>query len=203
MAEKFKVLTDSLGDMADGITNMCTSVFHQQESVVRLLTILENQDVAYTTGVGKSGHVARYFADLLSSVGFPAHYIDPFSAMHGDLGRIEYAAPLIVFSNSGATEDLVPLLKAISYRNHIIFITGQEHFPLEERFSELSINTGPHVEGNTLGFPGGSVVAQIMFCAALVAELVERNNVTESDYRTFHPGGTIGKRLSELRDEDV
>lgn len=195
MEEKLETFFFSVGDILSSLDFMRMD----EQEVERFISVLANHDEVYTTGVGKAGLVAKYFADLLTSTGTPAHFIDPANATHGDLGRIFYAAPIVVFSASGATEELINFLDEVKWRNHIMFVTCQSTFPLKEDYSEISIDCGPIHEGNRLGFPGGSQVAMTLFCAAAASELVERKDVTQKEYADLHPGGQIGARLSRLR----
>ena len=63
------------------------------------------------SGVGKSGLIARKVSASLSSVGISSFFLDPNSAIHGDLGQIDKRDVLIVFSYSGNTSELTTLLK--------------------------------------------------------------------------------------------
>ena len=63
------------------------------------------------SGVGKSGLIARKVSASLSSVGISSFFLDPNSAIHGDLGQIDKRDVLIVFSYSGNTSELTNLLK--------------------------------------------------------------------------------------------
>lgn len=47
-----------------------------------------------TSGIGKSGFVARKLAATLCATGTPAAYLHPAEAMHGDLGLVEPDGPL-------------------------------------------------------------------------------------------------------------
>ncbi len=63
------------------------------------------------SGVGKSGLIARKVSASLSSVGISSFFLDPNSAIHGDLGQIDKRDVLVVFSYSGNTSELTSLLK--------------------------------------------------------------------------------------------
>ena len=65
---------------------------------VELLASLEGRVV--TTGVGKSGQIARRVASTLTSTGTPALYLHPVDALHGDLGMVCDGDAAIVFSSS-------------------------------------------------------------------------------------------------------
>ena len=65
---------------------------------------------AVTTGIGKSGCVARKIASTLASTGTPAFFMHPAEAQHGDLGMVTRDDVVLMFSNSGETEELATLL---------------------------------------------------------------------------------------------
>lgn len=50
--------------------------------------MLRTRGRVVTTGMGKSGHIARKIAATLASTGTPAFYVHPGEAGHGDLGMI-------------------------------------------------------------------------------------------------------------------
>ena len=67
-----------------------------------------------TTGMGKSGAVARKIAGTLASTGTPSLFLHPAEGVHGDLGMITTGDVLIALSNSGDTEELNAILPAIA-----------------------------------------------------------------------------------------
>ena len=50
---------------------------------------------AVTTGMGKSGAVARKIAGTLASTGTPSLYLHPAEGVHGDLGMVTMGDVLI------------------------------------------------------------------------------------------------------------
>ena len=73
--------------------------------------ILETKGKVIFAGIGKSGLIARKISATFSSVGIPSFFCDPAQALHGDMGQIEKKDLLIIFSNSGNTEELTNMLK--------------------------------------------------------------------------------------------
>ena len=84
-----------------------------------------------TIGVGKSGHIANKTAATLSSTGTPSHFVHPSEASHGDLGSIAKNDCILVFSNSGQSNELndimnyakrfgIPLLSVSSNKNGLL-----------------------------------------------------------------------------------
>ena len=89
--------------------------------------INKNLGKIITIGLGKSGYIAMKTAATLSSTGTPSIFIHATEALHGDMGVINTKDVIIIYSNSGETEEiikLVPLLKIIKCK--IIAITGNK-----------------------------------------------------------------------------
>ena len=82
-------------------------------------------------GVGKSGLIASKIASTMSSVGSPAFSLSANDCLHGDLGSISKKDLLILISNSGKSEELLPIIK-FANRNRIklIGIVSKKFFPL-------------------------------------------------------------------------
>ena len=62
-------------------------------------------------GVGKSGLIAAKIAATMSSVGCPAFSLSANDCLHGDLGSITKKDILILISNSGKSEEIIPTIK--------------------------------------------------------------------------------------------
>ena len=85
-------------------------------SFVKLLKIIlscKNGKII-TSGVGKSGIIARKWAATLSSTGTPSFFLDPSNASHGDMGKITSNDVVILISLSGESEELKKLLSGTS-----------------------------------------------------------------------------------------
>jgi DNA-binding MurR/RpiR family transcriptional regulator len=62
------------------------------------------------SGMGKAGLIAQKIAATLASTGTRSHWLHPADAVHGDLGRIRSDDVVLLFSQSGETEEVVRLL---------------------------------------------------------------------------------------------
>ncbi len=67
-----------------------------------------------TSGMGKAGLIAQKIAATLASTGTRSHWLHPAEAVHGDLGRIHADDVLLLFSQSGETEEVVRLLPSLA-----------------------------------------------------------------------------------------
>ena len=83
-------------------------------------TIVNCQSKVILCGVGKSGLIASKISATLSSVGSPSFSLSANDCLHGDLG-ITKKDVLILISNSGKSEELVPIIKFVN-RNKIKLI---------------------------------------------------------------------------------
>lgn len=149
-----------------------------------------------TTGMGKSGAVARKIAGTLASTGTPSLFLHPAEGVHGDLGMVTMGDVLLSLSNSGDTEELNAILPAITRINvPIIALTGRADSPLG-RAATVVLNTG--VEREICPFnlaPTTSTTAQIAMGDALAIVAMRMRKFTSHDYARLHPRGALGRRL--------
>ncbi len=149
------------------------------------------------TGVGKSGIVARKIVATLNSTGTPALFLHPVEAMHGDLGMISPQDVVLALSNSGETAELTVLLPSLQrLGTPLIAMTGRTTSTLA-RHSQVVIDVGVPREACPLGLaPTASTTAALAMGDALAVALLTLRGFRASDFRRFHPGGSLGARLS-------
>ena len=83
--------------------------------------IVNCQSKIILCGVGKSGLIASKISATLSSVGSPSFSLSANDCLHGDLGSITKKDVLILISNSGKSEEIIPIIK-FANRNKIKLI---------------------------------------------------------------------------------
>jgi arabinose-5-phosphate isomerase len=156
-----------------------------------------------TTGVGKSGIVARKIAATLTSTGCPAVFLHPSEAMHGDLGIVAATDVVIALSHSGESEELLAILPSLLARNvPIIAIVGESDSTLARR-ATVVLDASIEREACPLNLaPTTSVVVALALGDAIAMTLQKRRNFKPEDYALNHPGGRLGRRLT-LRVRDV
>jgi arabinose-5-phosphate isomerase len=153
------------------------------------------------TGVGKSGHVGRKIAATLASTGTPAQFVHPVEASHGDLGMIGSDDAILALSNSGETSELADII-AYSRRFEIplIAITGGARSTLAEA-ADIVLLLPAAPEACPMGLaPTTSATMMMTLGDALAIALLERKGFSSADFRRFHPGGKLGRRLLRVRD---
>ncbi len=88
--------------------------------------ILNSHGRVISTGMGKSGHIARKIAATLASTGTPAFFVHPGEAGHGDLGMITDSDVILALSYSGESDEVRMLLPVLKRQgNPIIAMTGR------------------------------------------------------------------------------
>src|SRR5215470_16200017 len=153
------------------------------------------------TGIGKSGHVGRKIAATLASTGTPAQFVHPVEASHGDLGMIGSDDAILALSNSGETSELADIV-AYSRRFEIplIAITGGTRSTLADA-ADIVLLLPPAAEACPMGLaPTTSTTMMMTLGDALALALLERRGFSLADFRVFHPGGRLGRRLLRVRD---
>ncbi len=168
------------------------------QAVVRLAGITGRVVVS---GMGKSGHVARKIAATLASTGTPALFVHPGEASHGDLGMIADDDAVIALSNSGAVPELADII-AYSRRFSIplIAMTSRRDSPLAEA-ADIALVLPKAAEACPMGLaPTTSTTMMLALGDALAIALLERKGFTADDFRTYHPGGHLGRRLMRVAD---
>jgi arabinose-5-phosphate isomerase len=153
------------------------------------------------TGMGKSGLVGRKIAATLASTGTPAHHVHPAEASHGDLGMIAASDTVLALSNSGETPELADLLAhAKRFRIPLIGMTARATSTLAQT-ADVALILPPVPEACPLGLaPTTSTTMMLALGDALAVALLERKGFTAEQFRVFHPGGSLGKRLLKVSD---
>ncbi len=153
------------------------------------------------SGMGKSGHIANKIAATFASTGAPALFVHPAEASHGDLGMITDADTLLMLSNSGETPELADLVNyAKRFRIPLVAIVGRAPSTLADA-AGIALVLPDEPEAGTLGLaPTTSTIMMLALGDALAVALLERKGLTAEDFKLYHPGGKLGRRLVRVGD---
>jgi len=148
------------------------------------------------TGVGKSGLIGSKIAATLASTGTPSFFIHPTEALHGDLGMITKLDSVLAISYSGESEELIKILPHIKrFEVPLIAMTGDKNSTLA-RYADVVLNIHVDKEACPLNVaPTSSTTLTLAMGDALAVCLMKKRNFTKEDFASFHPGGSLGKRL--------
>ena len=153
------------------------------------------------SGVGKSGLIARKVSASLSSVGISSFFLDPNSAIHGDLGQIDKRDVLIVFSYSGNTSELTNLLKYSNRFGIKVIGVASGVNSLLIKASDVPIILPKVKEADPIGMvPSSSTSITLLFGDSLMSALLAKQKFTKERFKIYHPGGSIGKTLLLAKD---
>ena len=180
---------------AQAILDLLDRIGPEFEKAVQM--ILDAKGRVILTGMGKSGLVGRKIAATLSSTGTPSFFLHPAEATHGDLGMVTRDDVILAISNSGHTAEInhiLPILKKIGAK--IISFTGGLNSPLALE-SDMAIDVGVEREACPMGLaPTASTTAALAMGDALAVVLINSRRFSSKDFKVFHPGGSLGERLS-------
>ena len=154
-------------------------------------------------GMGKSGLVGRKISSTLASTGTPSIFLHPAEAIHGDLGKVQANALVLLISYSGETGEILALIPALKRLNvTIIALTGEKKSTLANNASVI-LDMSVDREACPLNLaPTTSTMVTMVLGDALAVSLMELKNFKQEDFALTHPGGSIGKRLlSNVQDE--
>lgn len=168
------------------------------EAVQRLLAV---KGKVIVTGMGKSGHVANKIAATLASTGTPSFFLHPAESVHGDLGMVGREDGVIAISYSGETGELNAILPWIKRQGlPIVAITGRKDSTLA-RLSDITLHVPIQQEACPHNLaPTASTTATLALGDALAMALLDQRGFREEDFRNLHPGGSLGRRLTRVRD---
>jgi len=173
----------------------------QFEEAVNLLFTCRGKVIL--TGMGKSGLIAQKIAATLTSTGTPALFLHAGESTHGDLGIITKQDLVIAFSYSGETIEVVQMIGHIQAIGvPLIAMTGKSDSTLAQA-STVHLSVAVEKEACPLGLtPTASSTVTLALGDALAMCLLEKRKFSEDDFAMFHPGGSLGRKLT-IKVEDV
>jgi len=148
------------------------------------------------TGVGKSGLVGAKIAATLASTGTSSFFLHPTEAMHGDLGMIGKNDVVLAISYSGESEELIQILPHLKRFNIPLIAMARDHKSTLARYSDVFFNINVKKEACPLDTaPTSSTTLTMAMGDALAVCLMKKRNFQKEDFASFHPGGSLGKKL--------
>jgi len=148
------------------------------------------------TGVGKSGLVGAKIAATLASTGTSSFFLHPTEAMHGDLGMIGKEDVVLGISYSGESEELIQLLPHLKRFDIPLIAMAKNEQSTLGKYSDFFINISVTKEACPLDTaPTSSTTLTMAMGDVLAVCLMKKRNFQKEDFASFHPGGSLGKKL--------
>ncbi|WP_284254668.1 KpsF/GutQ family sugar-phosphate isomerase [Brucella sp. bbatCR03] len=210
-------ITQKLADAEAAITSALRTIKTENAGLVALEEALNNglsgpfveaverivasRGRLVVTGVGKSGHIGSKLAATFASTGTSAFFVHSGEANHGDLGMIGLEDVILAISWSGETVELKGIVNySRRFRIPLIVITSRQDSALG-RAADVVLLLPKATEACPHGLaPTTSTMMQLAIGDALAIALLEARGFTPSDFKTFHPGGSLGVSLIHIRD---
>ena len=184
-AEALQVMADCLDD---SFVEACEAILSLTGRVV-------------VTGMGKSGHIGRKWAATMAATGTPAIYVHPAEASHGDLGMLVRGDVLIVISNSGNTGELRSFLRYASNIGVKIIGVASRKDSLVMKSADIKLCYPAMREACMANVaPTTSTTMQLALGDALAMTLMEMRGFSVEGMNQLHPGGSLGLRLTPVRE---
>lgn len=186
---------------AQGILRLADRLDERFEQAVRMILSCKGRVV--TTGMGKSGAIARKVAATFASTGTPAFFLHPAEGVHGDLGMVTGEDVVLALSTSGETEELLAILPALKRIGvQMIAMVGRTESTLAQA-ADVVLDVSVEREACPYNLaPTASTTAMLAMGDALAITVMQERRFTPEDFAVFHPAGTLGRRLL-LRVHDV
>jgi len=185
--ETFHIEADALYKMAERL---------DQNFLNAVALIMHTKGKLIITGVGKSGLVGAKMAATFASTGTSSFFLHPTEALHGDLGMIGKDDALIAISSSGESEELTKILPHIKrFDIPLIGLTGNRNSSLA-KYADVFLDISVEKEACPLNIaPTTSTTLTMALGDALAVALMNERGFKKEDFASFHPGGSLGKKL--------
>ncbi len=189
-----QIAQDVLLTEAQELQNSALNISDDIVKVVKLIGSIKGKLII--TGVGKSGLVGAKMAATFASTGTSSFFIHPTEAMHGDLGMIGKDDIVLAISYSGESDELASLLPHIKRLNIPLIAMAKDNKSTLGSYADIFLDISITKEACPLNIaPTSSTTLTMALGDALAVCLMKYKNFQKEDFASFHPGGSLGKKL--------
>lgn len=189
-----QIIKDVLLTEAKEIEKAASKISFDIEKAIDL--IINSKGKLIVTGVGKSGLVGTKIAATLASTGTSSFFLHPTEAMHGDLGMIGKDDIVLAISYSGESEELIQILPHLKRLNVPMIAMAKDSNSTLAKYSDYFMNIYVEKEACPLDTaPTSSTTLTMAIGDALAVCLMKKRDFKKEDFASFHPGGSLGKKL--------
>ena len=189
-----QIVKDVLLTEAKELEKAAATISFDIEKAIDL--IINSKGKLIITGVGKSGLVGTKIAATLASTGTSSFFLHPTEAMHGDLGMVGKEDIVLGISYSGESDELVQILPHLKRFNIPLIAMARNPESTLAKYADIFININVEKEGCPLdAAPMSSTTLTMAMGDALAVCLMKKRDFKKEDFASFHPGGSLGKKL--------
>jgi arabinose-5-phosphate isomerase len=183
-----------------GVAKLAEQLQEDLTDVIAVLLACEGH--VFVSGAGTSHAVAQRFSHLLSCSGTPAVCIDAADALHGGAGAVTDRDVVYVISKGGHTAEINQFVEIGRTRGaKIIAQTESPSSPLG-RLADVIYDVGAAEDIDPYGMIAtGSSLVNCAACDVLCVLLLELRGYTREAFGATHPGGAVGKKLTEMEEK--
>jgi len=169
-----------------------------QSFVEAVQALLACEGHVLVAGAGTSHAIAYRLAHLLSCCGTPALFIHPGDAQHGGAGAITSRDILFLISKGGETLEVINLAKIARQRGTKVIALTENPTSSLAQLSDIVVRVSvPSGVDPFEMIATGSSLINAAWGDALCVVLLQLRGYTKEEFGKTHPGGAVGKRLSE------
>lgn len=191
----FNIAKNAIKKEIYGIQSLYNNL--NEETFLHAIRIIQNtKQRLIVTGMGKSGHIAKKIVATLSSTGQPSMFVHPAEASHGDLGMITSEDSVLILSNGGESDELISMISYCKRFSVPIISMTKKHTSTLAKNSDCVLIIPDCEEACPLNLaPTTSTTQMLALGDAISAVLLEDKGFNDQNFKTFHPGGKLGKQL--------
>ena len=191
----FRVIAQEVLELeAKELAHAATLIGEEMAQATNLVAGIKGKLIV--TGVGKSGLIGAKIAATLASTGTSSFFLHPTEAMHGDLGMIGKDDAVLAISYSGESEELIKILPHIKRFDIPLIGMAKSINSSLGRYSDVFLPLHVNKEACPLDVaPTTSTTLTLALGDALAVCLMKKKNFQKEDFASFHPGGSLGRRL--------
>jgi len=189
-----QIAKDVLLIEANELNNAANNINDEISKAVKLVSQAKGKLIV--TGVGKSGLVGAKIAATLASTGTSSFFLHPTEAMHGDLGMISSGDVVLAISYSGESAELIQTLPHLKRLNIPMIAMANNKNSTLAKYADVFLDVSISKEACPLDTaPTSSTTLTMAMGDALAVCLMKNSNFDKKDFASFHPGGSLGKKL--------
>jgi arabinose-5-phosphate isomerase len=191
-----KYFSDTIGTISQSFAGLPEDKF--TELLDDCARVIRGGGKIVASGLGKNVPICEKFVGMMNSLGLESAFIHTNTAMHGDLGLIKDNDIVLILSKSGSTAE--SLLFASCIRDWNVrkwLLSFNDGGKLSEIVDKRLLLPLTH-EGDPWDIvPNNSSSCFLILLQGLALYLAERLGVRLPDFKRNHPGGAIGRILSD------
>ncbi|HVT76595.1 MAG TPA: SIS domain-containing protein [Acidimicrobiales bacterium] len=159
--------------------------------------VLDRNGALVVTGLGKSGLVGAKLAATFASTGTVSYFVHAADALHGDSGMVRPDDVLLALSYRGETAEVVAFARMAAARGvPVISVTGCGGASSLAALAAVTLDGCIEREGDPHDLaPTVSTSVALALGDALAITLMVARGFGPDDFKTFHPGGSLGRML--------